>query len=195
MLIIMDIKILLNTAGWYSKLIDCITFSLKNGQTVKVTSDTASISAADYPLAGILWINCINLDEPTKELDISDFVDAKILDIKFNPQAKNEYAKVKNVVLSQGDTSFSCEMQPQIKNKKYFVTMKISAQYIVEVVAPENTSNEDIISKANNAFFNADFGEAKNVDRESLVVEDEKGNYICLRHCRSPFAKKGKSVI
>ena len=70
------------------------------------------------------------------------------------------------------------EAKTQVKTKKFYVTMKISARYNVEVTAPEIADSEDIIAEANKAFFDADFGDAEDIDGEAIIIEDEKGNYI-----------------
>ena len=58
---------------------------------------------------------------------------------------------------------------------KYYVTFKVDARYIAGVDA-ENI--EDAKSKALEAFQEADFGDAEDIDGEAIVVEDEKGNYV-----------------
>ena len=58
---------------------------------------------------------------------------------------------------------------------KYYVTFKVDARYIAGVDA-ENI--EDAKSKALEAFQEADFGDAEDIDGEAVVVEDEKGNYV-----------------
>lgn len=58
---------------------------------------------------------------------------------------------------------------------KYYVTFKLDARYIAGVDA-ENI--EDAKSKALEAFQEADFGDAEDIDGEEVVVEDEKGNFV-----------------
>ena len=58
---------------------------------------------------------------------------------------------------------------------KYYVTFKVDARYIAGV----DTENiEDAKSKALEAFQEADFGDAEDIDGDAIVVEDEKGNYV-----------------
>ena len=61
---------------------------------------------------------------------------------------------------------------------KYYVTYKIDARYITEVEA-ENF--EEAKKKAENNFIDADFGVAKDIDGEAIIVEDENGNYVWER--------------
>lgn len=58
---------------------------------------------------------------------------------------------------------------------KYYVTMKIDARYIVEV---EANSLKEAKEKANYEFEGADFGVAEDIDAETIIVEDEEGNFI-----------------
>ena len=58
---------------------------------------------------------------------------------------------------------------------KYYITFKVDARYIAGVDA-ENI--EDAKSKALEAFQEADFGDAEDIDGDAIVVEDEKGNYV-----------------
>ena len=61
---------------------------------------------------------------------------------------------------------------------KYYVTYKIDARYITEVEA-ENL--EEAKKKAENNFMDADFGVAKDIDGEAIIVEDENDNYVWER--------------
>ena len=40
---------------------------------------------------------------------------------------------------------------------------------------------EEALKKADDAYMDADFGEAKDIDGEKIIVEDETGNYVCER--------------
>lgn len=64
------------------------------------------------------------------------------------------------------------------KVKKIFVTMTVTAQYTFEEEVSDNDSIEDMLSKANERFFEADFGDAEDIDGEVVTIEDEKGNCI-----------------
>ena len=61
---------------------------------------------------------------------------------------------------------------------KYYVTYKIDARFIAEV---EADSIEEAMDKAEDAYMDADFGVAEDIDGESIIVEDEKGNYVWER--------------
>ena len=63
----------------------------------------------------------------------------------------------------------------QSKLKKYYVTYKVEARYIVEVKA-ENL--EGAMKKAESEYLDADFGEAEDIAGEQIIVEDENGNFI-----------------
>lgn len=58
---------------------------------------------------------------------------------------------------------------------KYYVVHKVEARYRTEVEA-ENL--EDAKKKADENFFDADFGDAEDIDGEITMVEDENGNYL-----------------
>lgn len=58
---------------------------------------------------------------------------------------------------------------------KYYITYKIEARYIAEV---EADNLEEAMKKAESKYLDADFGEAGDIDREMIVVEDEKGNFV-----------------
>ena len=58
---------------------------------------------------------------------------------------------------------------------KYYVTYKVEARYIAEVEADDF---KEAMEKAESEFFDADFGVAEDIDGESIIVEDEKGNYV-----------------
>lgn len=58
---------------------------------------------------------------------------------------------------------------------KYYVTYKIDARYVVEV---EADSLEEAMEKAESEYIDADFGVAKDIDGEAIMVEDDNGIYI-----------------
>ena len=58
---------------------------------------------------------------------------------------------------------------------KYYVTYRIDARYIAEV---EANNLDNAIKKAREEYYDADFGEAEDIDGEEVVVEDENGNYV-----------------
>lgn len=61
---------------------------------------------------------------------------------------------------------------------KYYVSYKIDARYVAEV---EANSLEEALKKATEKYYDADFGEAKDVDGEAIIIEDENGNYVWER--------------
>lgn len=61
---------------------------------------------------------------------------------------------------------------------KYYVTYKIDARYVAEV---EANSLEEAMKKAELEYIDADFGVASDIDSETIVVEDENGNYVWER--------------
>lgn len=58
---------------------------------------------------------------------------------------------------------------------RYYVTHRVEARHVVGVDA-DNV--DDAIKKANDAFSEADFGAATDIDGEAIIVEDEDGNYV-----------------
>lgn len=58
---------------------------------------------------------------------------------------------------------------------KYYVTYKIEARYVAAV---EADNLEDALKKAHYEYLDADFGKVEVVDCETVVVEDENGDYI-----------------
>lgn len=58
---------------------------------------------------------------------------------------------------------------------KYFVTFKVDARYVADV---EANSAEEAKKLAEEAYIDADFGEAKDIDGKPIIVEDENGNYV-----------------
>jgi phosphomannomutase len=61
---------------------------------------------------------------------------------------------------------------------KYYVTYKIEARYVAEV---EANSLEAAMKKAEYKYYDADFGVARDIDAEAIMVEDENGNYVLER--------------
>ena len=61
---------------------------------------------------------------------------------------------------------------------KYYVTYRIDARYIVEV---EADNLEDALREAEASYIDADFGEARDIDGEAIIVEDENGNFVFER--------------
>ena len=65
--------------------------------------------------------------------------------------------------------------QTKENKTKFYVTFKIDARYVAEV---EASNVEEAKKKASEAFSDADFGAAEDIDGEVIVVEDENGNYV-----------------
>lgn len=61
---------------------------------------------------------------------------------------------------------------------KYYVTYKIEARYIAEV---EADNLKEAMKKGQYEYFDADFGIARDIDAEAIMVEDKNGNYIWER--------------
>ena len=57
---------------------------------------------------------------------------------------------------------------------KYIVTMAISGKYQVEVET-ENEDIEEAKTKATQAYYDADFGDASDIDMEIRTVEPNEG--------------------
>ena len=57
----------------------------------------------------------------------------------------------------------------------YYVTYRIDARYVVDVVA-DNIDEAKRLSES--AFTDADFGEAFDIDGEPIIVEDENGDFV-----------------
>lgn len=55
---------------------------------------------------------------------------------------------------------------------KYYITFRVEALYTAEV---EVEDKYDAIQKGQEAFSDADFGEAYDIDGELLCIENEKG--------------------
>ena len=58
---------------------------------------------------------------------------------------------------------------------KYYVTYKIDARYIAEV---EADNLEEAMEKGRYEYYDADFGAARDIDAEAIMVEDEYGNFV-----------------
>lgn len=58
---------------------------------------------------------------------------------------------------------------------KYYITYKIEARYTAAVEAASLDEAKEI---ADEQFWEADFGEAEDIDGEVVYVEDEKGNRL-----------------
>lgn len=58
---------------------------------------------------------------------------------------------------------------------KYYITYKLDARYVAEVNA---SSLEEAMEKAEMEYVDADFGEAKDINGEKIIVEDENGSYV-----------------
>ena len=57
----------------------------------------------------------------------------------------------------------------------YYVTFKVDARFVAAVEA-ENI--EAALQEAKMRFYDADFGEAENIDGEAIIAEDEEGNFV-----------------
>ena len=58
---------------------------------------------------------------------------------------------------------------------KYYVTYKVEARYVAEV---EADNLEEAMEKAESEYIDADFGVAKDIEGEKIIIEDENGNYV-----------------
>ena len=63
-------------------------------------------------------------------------------------------------------------------SKSYFVRFKIDARYETEVIADENMSLEDIKDMALHNYYDANFGDAEDIDSEIIIVEDDNGEFL-----------------
>jgi phosphomannomutase len=61
---------------------------------------------------------------------------------------------------------------------KYYVTYKIDARYVAEV---EADNIKEALEKAESEYVDADFGVAQDIDGESIIIEDENGNFAWER--------------
>lgn len=57
----------------------------------------------------------------------------------------------------------------------YYVTYAIDARFVAEVQARNET---EALNKAEDEFYSADFGAARDICGEAVVVEDENGNCV-----------------
>ena len=60
-------------------------------------------------------------------------------------------------------------------DKKYYITYKITGNYIAAVEA-ENI--DEAYEKAEEEFINANFGEAEEIEGVPIYIEDDKGNRV-----------------
>ena len=60
----------------------------------------------------------------------------------------------------------------------YYVTLKVEGRFVAEVDA---ASIEEAQQKAMNQFCDADFGSLEDIEGESIVAEDENGNFVWER--------------
>lgn len=58
---------------------------------------------------------------------------------------------------------------------KYYVTYKVEGRFIAEV---EANNLEEAKAKAETRYLEADFGPLQDIDGESIIVENEKGDYL-----------------
>lgn len=61
---------------------------------------------------------------------------------------------------------------------KYYVTYRIDARFVAEV---EADNLEEAMKKAEYKYYDADFGVARDIDGEAIIVEDENGNFVFER--------------
>lgn len=59
--------------------------------------------------------------------------------------------------------------------KTYYVNFVIDARFCAEV---KGSDLKNLIQNATNAFCDADFGEATDIDARAVSIEDEDGNFI-----------------
>jgi hypothetical protein len=55
------------------------------------------------------------------------------------------------------------------------VTYKIDARFVTEV---EADNLEEAMKKAEYKYYDADFGEARDIDGEAIIAEDENGSFV-----------------
>lgn len=60
----------------------------------------------------------------------------------------------------------------------YYVTLKVEGRFIAEVDAD---SVEEAQQMAMDQFCDADFGSLEDINGESIIVEDENGNFVWER--------------
>lgn len=61
---------------------------------------------------------------------------------------------------------------------KYYVTYRIDARFVAKV---EADSLEEAMKRGQYEYFDADFGVARDIDAEAIMVEDENGNFVFER--------------
>ena len=60
----------------------------------------------------------------------------------------------------------------------YYVTLKVEGRFVAEVDA---ASIEEAKQMAMDQFCDADFGQLEDIEGESVIVEDENGNFVWER--------------
>lgn len=58
---------------------------------------------------------------------------------------------------------------------EYYVTYKITARFIAAV---EASGVDEAMYLAQGRFYDADFGEAEDIEGEVVIVEDENGDFV-----------------
>lgn len=58
---------------------------------------------------------------------------------------------------------------------KYYITYRLDARYVTEVEAERL---EEALEKADEEYLDANFGEARDIDGEPVLVEDENEIYV-----------------
>ena len=61
---------------------------------------------------------------------------------------------------------------------KRYVTFRISARYVAEVDVEDPNDLEAIKKAAEQKYYDADFGEAEDIDAVQIKIEDERGQII-----------------
>lgn len=59
--------------------------------------------------------------------------------------------------------------------KTYYVTFAIDARYVAEVHAENAKEAKEL---AEEEFMDADFGDARDIDANPIIVEDQNGNFV-----------------
>jgi hypothetical protein len=60
-------------------------------------------------------------------------------------------------------------------DKTYYVNFVIDARFCAEV---KGSNLKNLLQNANDAFCDADFGKAKDIDAKAVSIEDEDGNFV-----------------
>lgn len=150
-------------------------------------------------MVGLHWANVFNYNDPEEELRLEDFDRASVVSVQFDTLARAythppmPYAEVLSVTISQGGADIDikdisgAEFHPfyintnnssacnKTSKKKYTVTMSVRAKYTIEIEAPANADIDDIKEEAERAFFEADLGDAEDIEGSIINVEDEEG--------------------